>query len=80
MELVREEPLLPLDPASAGTVCMDVDTPILCPSCHCLFKDCTECGLIRYQKEHNGSHEARLHISNHRITFGTHGCIYGVAS
>ena len=60
--MLREDPLLPLKPASDNVVYEDVDTPVLLPSWHCPFSECAACGLIRYQKNKRASNADQNNI------------------
>ena len=63
-EMIRAEPLLPLDPfrdkdeepetedeKPRPRPYTDVCTPLLWPSWHCPFGNCSACGLARYEKK-----------------------------
>ena len=47
--MLRDDPLLPLQPGSQNIVLEDVDTPFLWPSWHCPFRDCAACGVTRFK-------------------------------
>ena len=47
--MLRDDPLLPLQPGSQNIVLEDVDTPLLWPSWHCPFRDCAACGVTRFK-------------------------------
>jgi len=54
-EMLRAEPLLPLDPLDSSKSIEDVDTPYLWPSWHCPFAQCTKCGVTRFTGNTSGS-------------------------
>ena len=85
-ELLRSEPLLPLEPVGSNRPIEHIDNPILWPSWHCPFEGCADCGVIRFQKENreckkqqnnilpasNHVREAWIHIWGSTIVLGKH--------
>lgn len=84
--MLRDDPLLPLKPASDNVVFEDVDTLVLLPSWHWPFPECAACGLTRYQKNtlipkpgqnsmlpmSNSFREAWAHIWGSKYDIGQH--------